>query len=304
MKVRVLGSAAGGGFPQWNCNCRNCAGVRDGSVQAKARTQSSIAVSGDGVSWVLINTSPDLLAQLRSFPALQPGRSLRDTAISDVMLVDAQLDHTLGLLMLREGKPLRVWCSERVHAELTRSHPIFPLLQHYCGVEWQRLPLEPGTSFVIPSMPSVRCRALAVPGNAPPFSPARDAPEPGDNIALSLTESRTEQTLFYAPGLGAIEPTVAAELQQAHTLLVDGTFWSEEELPRLGVSARRARQMGHLPQSGEGGMLSVLRPLRATRKILIHINNTNPILDERSPERASLTSAGVEVAYDGLELEL
>jgi len=204
MKIRVLGSAAGGGFPQWNCNCRNCAGVRDGSVAATPRTQSSIAASGDGQSWVLFNASPDLLAQIRSFAALQPGRALRDTAIVDVVLVDAQLDHTLGLLMLREGKRLRIWCSERVRAELTSSHPIFELLEHYCGVDWQRLPLEPGSSFVIPSMDSVRCQALAVPGNAPPFSPRRDAPEPGDNIALLLTETRTGRSLFYAPGLGAI----------------------------------------------------------------------------------------------------
>src|SRR5688572_15962722 len=153
MRVRVLGSAAGGGFPQWNCNCRNCAGVRSGSVQATPRTQSSIAVSGDGSSWVLINASPDLLAQIRAFPELQPGRALRDTAISDVLLVDAQIDHTLGLPMLREGKLLRVWCTERVHAELTQSNPIFRLLQHYCGVEWLRLPIAPGSSFVMPSMP-------------------------------------------------------------------------------------------------------------------------------------------------------
>jgi pyrroloquinoline quinone biosynthesis protein B len=304
MKVRVLGSAAGGGFPQWNCNCRNCAGVRSGSVSATARTQSSIAVSGDGCRWVLFNASPDLLAQIRAFPELQPGRSLRDTAIADVVLVDAQLDHTLGLLMLREGKPLRVWCTDRVQAELTHSHPIFELLDHYCGVEWQRLPLEFGSSFVIPSMDSVQCRALAVPGNAPPFSPARDAPEPGDNIALALTETRTGRTLLYAPGLGAIEPPVEQALRQADALLVDGTFWSDDELPRLGVSTRRARQMGHLPQTGAGGMLEVLSALPAARKILIHINNTNPILDERSPERAVLRSAGVEVAHDGLELEL
>ena len=304
MKVRVLGSAAGGGFPQWNCNCRNCAGVRDGSVAATARTQSSIAASADGRSWVLFNASPDLLTQVRSFPALQPGRALRDTAIADVVLVDAQLDHTLGLLMLREGKPLRVWCTDRVRAELTSSHPIFELLDHYCGVEWQRLPIEPGSSFVIPSMESVSCRALAVPGNAPPFSPARDAPEPGDNIALSLTEVRTGRTLFYAPGLGAIEPPVEQALRQAHAVLVDGTFWSDDELVQLGVSSRRARQMGHLPQSGAGGMLEVLQGLGAERKILIHINNTNPILDERSRERARLEEAGVEVAHDGLELEV
>jgi pyrroloquinoline quinone biosynthesis protein B len=304
VKVRVLGSAAGGGFPQWNCNCANCTGVRNGTLAASARTQSSIALSGDGRSWVLVNASPDLLAQVRSFPALQPARALRDSAISDVVLVDAQLDHTLGLLMLREGKPLRVWCTERVQAELSLSHPIFELLDHYCGVDWQRLPIDAGSSFVIPSMESVRCQALPVPGNAPPFSPARDRPEPGDNIALCLTETRTGQTLFYAPGLGAIEPAVERALQQAHTLLVDGTFWSDDELVALGVSARRARQMGHLPQSGEGGMLEVLEPLPAARKILIHINNTNPILDERSTQRARLQAAGVEVAFDGLELEV
>jgi pyrroloquinoline quinone biosynthesis protein B len=304
MKIRVLGSAAGGGFPQWNCNCRNCAGVRDGSVAATARTQSSIAASSDGRSWVLFNASPDLLTQVRAFPALQPARALRDSAIADVVLVDAQLDHTLGLLMLREGKPLRVWCTDRVQAELTSSHPIFELLDHYCGVEWQRLPIEPGSSFVIPSLESGRCHALAVPGNAPPFSSARDAPEPGDNIALSLTETRTGRTLFYAPGLAAIEPPVEQALRQANVVLVDGTFWSDDELLQLGVSSRRARQMGHLPQSGAGGMLEVLQGLAAERKILIHINNTNPILDERSPERARLQSAGVEVAHDGLELEL
>ena len=304
MKIRVLGSAAGGGFPQWNCNCPNCAGVRNGSVSATPRTQSSIAASADGNSWVLFNASPDLLLQIRSFAALQPARALRDSAIADVVLVDAQLDHTLGLLMLREGKPLRIWCSERVRSELTGSHPIFELLDHYCGVDWQRLPIEPGSSFVIPSMASVRCQALAVPGNAPPFSPARDAPEPGDNIALLLTETRSGRTLFYAPGLGAIEPPVAAALRQAQALLVDGTFWSDDELLRLGVSSRRARQMGHLPQSGSGGMLEVLAPLTAERKILIHINNTNPILNERSPERAILEAAGIEVARDGLEFEI
>ena len=304
MKIRVLGSAAGGGFPQWNCNCPNCAGVRDGSVAATRRSQSSIAASGDGQSWVLFNASPDLLSQIRGFAALQPARALRDTAISDVVLVDAQLDHTLGLLMLREGKRLRIWCSERVRAELTSSHPIFELLEHYCGVDWQRLPLEPGSSFVIPSMDSVRCQALAVPGNAPPFSAARDAPEPGDNIALLLTETRTGRSLFYAPGLAAIEPPVAAALAQAHVLLVDGTFYTDDELVRLGVSTRRARQMGHLPQSGPGGMLEVLAGLTAERKILIHVNNTNPILDECSPERSSLRFAGVEVAFDGMELEV
>jgi pyrroloquinoline quinone biosynthesis protein B len=303
MKVRVLGSAAGGGFPQWNCNCSNCRGVRAGTLAATPRTQSSLAVSSDGVGWVLINASPDLPLQLKSFPALQPGRSIRDSAIVGVVLVDAQLDHTLGLLLLREGKRLRIWCTERVRAELTQSNPILPILDHYCGVDWQQVPLEPGSGFAIAGLPDVQLTALAVPGNAPPYSAARDTPQPGDNIGLCLRDSKSGQTLFYAPGLGAIEPSLQPVLERADVLLVDGTFWTDDELIRLGVSRRSARQMGHLPQTGEGGMLEVLQNLRG-RKVLIHINNTNPILNEDSPERGRLRRAGVELAYDGMELEV
>ena len=304
MKIRVLGSAAGGGFPQWNCNCPNCRGVRSGTVSASPRTQSSIAVSSDGEGWVLFNASPDLPLQLRAFPALQPGRTLRDSAIVAVVLVDAQLDHTLGLLTLREGKPLQVWCTDRVHAELTEQHPIFPILDHYCGVDRQRIPVEANAGFTIPGLPDVQLVAVAVQGNAPPYSPRRDRPEPGDNIGLYLRDARSNKTLFYAPGLGSIEPVVRPFLERADVLLVDGTFWHEEELIRLGVSKRSARQMGHLPQSGEGGMLEALEGLTAARKILIHINNTNPVLDEESPERAKLRSSGIELAYDGMELEI
>jgi pyrroloquinoline quinone biosynthesis protein B len=304
MKIRVLGSAAGGGFPQWNCNCPNCRGVRDGTVSATPRTQSSIAISSDGKGWVLFNASPDLPAQLRAFPALQPGRTLRDSAIVAVVLVDAQLDHTLGLLTLREGKPLPVWCTDRVQAELTEQHAIFPILNHYCGVDRQRIPVEPNAGFTIPGLPHVQLAAVAVEGNAPPFSPRRDRPEPGDNIGLCLRDSRSDKTLFYAPGLGSIEPVVRPFLERADVLLVDGTFWHEDELIRLGVSKRSARQMGHLPQSGEGGMLEALEGLSAARKILIHINNTNPVLNDESPERERLRKSGIELAYDGMELEI
>jgi pyrroloquinoline quinone biosynthesis protein B len=137
MKILVLGSAAGGGFPQWNCNCRNCAGVRDGSVRATPRTQSSIAVSANGVDWVLFNASPDILSQFRASPALQPGRALRDTGIVGVVLMDAQIDHTTGLFMLREGKPLDVWCTPQVHEDLTVGNPIFNVLSHFCTARWQ-----------------------------------------------------------------------------------------------------------------------------------------------------------------------
>jgi pyrroloquinoline quinone biosynthesis protein B len=304
MKIRVLGAAAGGGFPQWNCNCDNCLRVRAGTIQATPRTQSSIALSSDGESWVLVNASPDLPQQLKSFPALQPARALRDSAIVAVVLVDAQLDHTLGLLTLREGRPLQVWCTERVFEEITQSNPILPILQHYCGFNWRRIALEPDAGFSIPELAAIEITAIAVRGNAPPFSSRRDRPEPGDNIALWLRDQRTGKTLLYAPGLGQIEPSLTPILERADMLLVDGTFWTDDELIRLGVSKRSAREMGHLPQTGEGGMLEALESLPASRKILIHINNTNPILDEASPERRRLDKAGIEVAFDGMELDL
>jgi len=304
MQIRVLGAAAGGGFPQWNCNCRNCDGVRKGTIRARARTQSSIAVSGDGVNWVLFNASPDLLAQIKSFPALQPARAVRDTGIRAVVLVDAQIDHTTGLLMLREGKPLELWCTEVVREDLVSGNPLFNILSHYCGVHWHRLPTAPGTSFSIDGIEHLRFSAVPLKSKAPPYSPHREHPHEGDNIGIRITDTRSAKHVFYAPGLGEIEPHLKPLLEQADVVMVDGTFWTDDEMIKLGISNKRARDIGHLPQSGAGGMISVLRPLKAARKILIHINNTNPILDEDSPERAALSSSGIEVAYDGLEVTL
>ncbi|HYJ19848.1 MAG TPA: MBL fold metallo-hydrolase, partial [Burkholderiales bacterium] len=147
MRIRVLGAAAGGGFPQWNCNCRMCDGVRKGSLRAKARTQSSIVVSADNVNWVLFNASPDFLAQYKSFPELQPARGIRDTAIRSIILMDAQIDHTTGLLMLREGKPLEIYCTGMACEDLTTGNPLFNILDHYCGVNWHELPTAAGSSF-------------------------------------------------------------------------------------------------------------------------------------------------------------
>jgi pyrroloquinoline quinone biosynthesis protein B len=304
MQIRVLGAAAGGGFPQWNCNCRNCDGVRKATIRAQPRTQSSIAVSADGVEWVLFNASPDLLAQIKSFPALQPARAIRDTGIRAVVLVDGQIDHSTGLLMLREGKPLELWCTEMVHEDLTTGNPLFNILDHYCGVHWHRLPTAPGNSFSIDGIEHLRFSAVPLKSKAPPYSPHRDNPHEGDNIGMRVTDTRTAKHIFYAPGLGEIEPHLRPLLEQADVVLVDGTFWTDDEMIKLGISNKRARDIGHLPQSGAGGMISVLQPLKATRKILIHINNTNPILDEDSAERAELSRAGIEVAYDGLEVTL
>lgn len=306
MRIRVLGSAAGGGFPQWNCNCRNCSGVRNGTVRAAPRTQSSIAVAGtDAAGWALVNASPDILTQLRVHSDLQPARAPRDTGIAGIVLVDAQIDHTAGLFMLRESTaPLAIWCTDAAYADLTGGNPIFRVLGHYCGVERRRLDTS-GEEFSLDRVAGVRWRAIAVAGKPAPYSPHRGAPVRGDNVALVIRDAASGKAVVYAPGVGAIEPALWSALEASACVLVDGTFWSDEEMVAQGLAARRARDLGHLPQSGAGGMLEWLAQLpRATRKILIHVNNTNPILDEDSPERAALASAGVEVAWDGMEIVL
>jgi pyrroloquinoline quinone biosynthesis protein B len=303
MHIRVLGSAAGGGLPQWNCNCRNCDGVRKGTIRVRPRTQSSIAVSADGTDWILFNASPDVLAQLRAFPRLQPGRAIRDTAVRAIVLIDAQIDHTTGLLMLREGGRLAVYCTPQVREDLTRGNPIFGVLEHFCGVDWHPIASDPGATFHVAGAEALSFTAVPLKSKPPPYSPHRNEPRPGDNIGVRVVDAGTRRSLFYAPGLGEIEPHVRPFLAEADCVMLDGTFWTDDELVRLGVSKKRARDMGHLPQSGPGGMLEVLEPL-AARKVLIHINNTNPILDEDSPERASLDAAGIEVAYDGMKIEL
>ncbi|HEV3182160.1 MAG TPA: pyrroloquinoline quinone biosynthesis protein PqqB [Steroidobacteraceae bacterium] len=306
MKIRVLGSAAGGGFPQWNCNCRNCSGVRNGTLRAVRRTQSSIAVCGrDRAAWVLVNASPDILGQLEAHPDLQPARAPRDTAIAGIVLVDGQIDHTTGLFMLREStRPLPVWCTDAACADLTHGNPIFGVLERYCGVE-RRTMTPDGREFTVDPVAGIIWRALAVPSKPAPYSPHRESPVVGDNVALVIRDAVTQRTAVYAPGLGSMEEALWRAMQDAACVLVDGTFWTDDEMIALGMSRKRAREIGHLPQGGSGGMLEWLQRLPpATRRILIHVNNTNPILDEDSPERAELIRRGIEVAWDGLEIEL
>jgi pyrroloquinoline quinone biosynthesis protein B len=301
MNIVVLGAAAGGGFPQWNCNCRNCAGLRNGTVRATPRTQSSIAVSGNGTDWVLINASPDILAQIRATPALQPARARRDSGIAAVMLMDAQVDHVTGLLMLREGKELPLYCTAQVWRELNGALPLVSVLSHYCGVRWHDMKIE---GVQVPGIDGIRFTPLALHSKAPPYSDHRNDPHPGDNIGLLIEDMQTGQSVFYAPGLGAIDPQVDAALHEADCVLVDGTFWRADEMIALGFSGKTAADMGHLPQSGDDGMIAVLDRVKARRKVLIHINNTNPILDEDSEERAMLARHGIEVAFDGMEITL
>ena len=277
MKIHVLGSAAGGGFPQWNCNCPQCSAVRAGSPHHQARTQSSIAITSNDTDWLLINASPDVLQQIKSFPALQPARALRDTGIAAVLLMDAQIDHTTGLLMLREHRQkLPLWCHPLVREDLSTGNPLFKVLEHYCGIDWQSLPLQSG--FHIPGLQGLQFEALPLISNAPPYSPHRDKPQPGDNVGLTVRDEHSGKRLFYAPGLGQMEPHVWQAMQAADCVMVDGTLWTDDEMITLGASKKTSRAMGHMPQSGPDGMIAWLDQLpKTTRKILIHINNTNPI---------------------------
>ncbi len=303
MHIRILGSAAGGGFPQWNCNCRNCRGLREGTLRAKARTQSSIALSDDGVNWIVCNASPDIRAQIESFPALQPARALRDTAIRALILLDSQIDHTTGLLTLREGCPHEVWCSEMVHQDLTSGFPLFNMLEHWNGgLRWNPIALD--QSFTVAACPALRFTPIPLRSAAPPYSPHRNDPHPGDNLGLLVEDVRTGGKLFYAPGLGQVDGALLEWMDQADCLLVDGTLWRDDEMIHCGVGDKLGSAMGHLPQSGAGGMLEVLERLPRQRKVLIHINNTNPILDEDSAERAELDARGIEVSWDGMSIEL
>ncbi|MFI4931169.1 MAG: pyrroloquinoline quinone biosynthesis protein PqqB [Burkholderiales bacterium] len=302
MRVTILGSAAGGGFPQWNCNCANCTGVRRGTLRAKARTQSSIFVRPDaGADGVLFNASPDILEQIRSSAVLQPARMLRDTAIAGVVLMDGQIDHTTGLFMLRErATTLPLWCTDPVHADLTTGNPVLNVLGHYCGVARRRIALD-GTAFDVPGVADLAFRALPLSSKAAPYSSHREAPVPGDNIGITVTDTSSGKRLFYAPGLGEITPLVFDAMAGADAVLVDGTFWTDDEMITVGAGGKRAREIGHLPQSGPGGMVDWLSRLpAATRKMLIHVNNTNPILDEDSAERAELVRTGIEVCEDGV----
>jgi pyrroloquinoline quinone biosynthesis protein B len=311
MRITVLGSAAGGGFPQWNCNCRNCAGLRAGTLKAKARTQSSIFVrpdegaDGSGIDGVLFNASPDILEQIRSKPALQPGRAMRDSAIAGVVLMDGQIDHATGLFMLRErSTPLPLWCTDPVEEDLMQGNPVLRVLGHYCGVKRHRIALD-GAPFSVPGVSGLKFRALPLSSKAAPYSPHRDQPVEGDNIGMLITDERRNKSVFYAPGLGHITPAVFDAMAGADCVMVDGTFWTDDEMPSMGLSKKTARDIGHLPQSGPGGMMEWMAKLPArTRRMLIHINNTNPILEPESEQALQLKAAGLEIAYDGMEVEL
>lgn len=306
MKVQVLGSAAGGGFPQWNCNCVMCAGFRAGTINAKSRTQSSIAISENGDDWILFNTSPDIRQQLADFSAMQPNRALRDTGIAHIIFMDSQIDHTTGLLMLREGCPHNIWCTAAVQQDLSENFPILSMLEHWDGNNINTIPVDgyQPLNFTIPGFDSFEFTAVPLLSNAPPYSPRRNNPDPGDNIGIKVLDRSTGKSMFYAPGLGEMQDHLIPMMADSDLLLVDGTVWRNDEMQHRGVGTRLGTEMGHMPQSGPNGMIELLEQFERPRKVLIHINNTNPILDEDSAERAELTQHGIEVSYDGMSFEI
>ncbi len=268
-------------------------------MRARPRTQSSLAIRGREGPWFLVNASPDARQQLEAI-AEPPLDGVRSPPVAGVLLTDAEIDHTAGLLLLRESAtPVRVYGEQGVRRALTQGYPVLPILERYSGVEWQPLELERETRLEGSSL------------TVEPFEVGGDAPRylEGSGVELSASgfvfrDRATSGVLTYVPGLARVDDGVLARLAASDVVLLDGTFWSDDELARLGISTRSAGDMGHLPLSGPGGTLEVLAGLKRPRKALVHINNTNPILLEDSPERDQVVRAGVEVAYDGLEVDL
>jgi pyrroloquinoline quinone biosynthesis protein B len=303
MLVRVLGSAAGGGFPQWNCGCANCVGVRGGTIRAAARSQESVAVSADGQSWFLINASPEIRSQIEGFSGLHP-RALRDTPLAGIILTNGDLDHCLGLLSLRESQRLVVYATERVRRGFCEQNRLYRTLQRFEDqVTWHTLELGAARPLLTAGRASgLSVQALPVPGKSP-LHLAELGAEPGDNVGLRIRDEGGT-VLAYLPAVAGPSPVVDQVAHDAHAVFFDGTFWSNDELTGKGVGTRDASDMSHWPIGGERGSLRFLKALPHIRRIYIHINNTNPILREDSAERLAVEQAGVAVAFDGMELSL
>ncbi|HWC23000.1 MAG TPA: pyrroloquinoline quinone biosynthesis protein PqqB [Flexivirga sp.] len=297
MWMRVLGSAAGGGYPQWNCTCPTCRAVRDGSRPCVPRTQSSIAVSADREHWFLFNASPDIQTQIESFPALHPGDD-RVVRLQAVVLTDAELDHTLGLLLMREGRGLEVHATTSVRETLTSGTGILPTLEAYCPVTWR--PVTPGTPVDLGA--GLSYVAFDVPTNKRMRFAGAD--EYGRVVGYRISDTASGRSLVYLPCVQQLTDDVLGELAGCSALLVDGTCWRDDEMSNLGLAAKTSRDMGHAPIDGPGGTLELLSSLPIDRKVYTHINNTNPILLADSAERRQLDRHGIEVATDGLEIEI
>jgi pyrroloquinoline quinone biosynthesis protein B len=301
MQVKILGSAAGGGFPQWNCNCGNCRGLREGRLRGRARTQTQLAVSSDGVGWFLLNASPDLRAQIEATPALHPRAGVgRGSPILGVVLPGGDLDQVLGLLLLREMQPLRVYATASVHRLLREDNTMYAALaQTSDQSRWSNImpgvPFELATACDVSS--GIHAQAFSLGEHWPLYvSPGRRAAlAAGESVVGLVVDSPAGGRVVFMPSAPEVDDACLALISSSDVLLFDGTFWTNDELSRL--TGRTARQMGHMPVSGDGGSLERLAGT-PPRKIYIHVNNTNPMLDEDSPQHRAVRDAGWEIAED------
>ena len=305
MQIRLLGTAAGGGVPQWNCNCAICREARAGSGRVRPRTQSSVSVSADGQHWFLLNASPDIRAQIESAPALQPADGkVRGSPIEAVLLTNADLDHTLGLLLLREGAKLRVHAPAKVQHALTDGISVAPVLASFCGIKWIEPAAETMPLLQRDGSPSgLLYQAFPVPGHSPRFMKRRVF-QSGHVVGYRITDEKTGGRLLFLPDVAALDEGLIKLLAECEMVLFDGTFWSEDEMRERGVGNLLASDMGHVPISGASGSLKVLADVAAKHRIYVHINNTNPILLEDSPERAAVMAAGCSIGQDGMEFTI
>jgi pyrroloquinoline quinone biosynthesis protein B len=309
MQVEILGTAAGGGFPQWNCACRNCRSLRSGTFPGPPRTQLQVAVSSDGKSWFLLNASPDLRTQIEATSFLHPRGSLRHSPISGVVLTSADLDQSLGLLLLRELQPLQIFATASIRRILREDNSMFAMLHRTADQgRWQDM--VPGTGFELfsPSgeQSGIQCLPLSVATRFPSYVSAKRATEldSGESVVGLILQSRSGKRLGFFPVVEYLDQNLLQQLDSLDVLLFDGTFWTDDELIKLQNGGQTARQMGHIPVSSSVGSLDLLSGLRCPRKMLAHINNTNPLLDETGPEHRELRARGWEVAEDGCHLDL
>jgi pyrroloquinoline quinone biosynthesis protein B len=308
MKIQVLGAAAGGGFPQWNCNHPNSRRARRGDASARARTQSSIAVSADGERWVLFNASPDLRAQINATTALHPRQGLRDSPIKAVLLTNADVDHVTGLLTLRESQPFVVHATQRV-LNVLAANSIFNVLNSEF-VARQPIALDAAAELTGPDRAGlgIVVRPFAVPGKVALWledlgKGVQTGAVNEDTIGIEVLDTGGATRFFYIPGCESMPADLAARLRDAPLVFFDGTLYVDDEMIRDGVGVKTGKRMGHMSVSGAHGTIAAFRDLRVRRKVFIHINTTNPILLDDSTERGAVTAAGWEVAYDGMSLE-
>jgi len=309
MRIRVLGSAAGGGFPQWNCNCRNCRSLRAGTFSGKSRSQAQVAISNDDRTWFLLNTSPDLRAQIEAAPALHPRNVGRDSPIGGVLLTSGDVDQIAGLLSLRELQPFRVYCTPSIRRILQEDNSVFRMLNRVSDqVSWTEIACD--ESFPLLTVAGddsgIRCTVFSLGTHYPAYvSRERTVDLKAEEALLgAMLDSSSGGRFAYMPAVPAVDDSLLQRLADADLVFFDGTFWSDDELIRVQGGGSTAREMGHIPISGAEGSLCELAGLRRPRKVFVHVNNTNPMLDESGPEYREVRTAGWEIAEDGWSLDL